>query len=469
MSSLLIKNAMVLVTMDDQRREIADGGIFVENGMISKVGASHELPDKADEVVDLTGHVVLPGFVNTHHHFYQTLFRNLPAGQQTCVFVWLQVHYRIWARVTPEAMRLATLTALAELALSGCTTAFDHSYVYPKGGSIDEQVEAAGEIGLRLHISRGGMSLGESKGGLPPDDCVEDEDDILKDTQRVIEKYHDAGKASMLRIVVAPCSPFSVTADYMREAEKMARSYGVGLHTHLCESFDEEKFTLDNFGMLPVEYMESLNWLGNDTWYAHAVHVYDHQIQKMAQTETGVAHCPCSNMRLASGIAPIRKYLEHGVPVGVGVDGSGSNDGSHMLNEVRMAMLLARVKMGLRPPEGPETILFPSNPLREKEWLTAREALEIATRGGARVLGRDDIGSLEPGKCADFISIDMNRLEYAGGLHDPVAAVLFCAPVHVDNNVVQGKFIVKDRIFLPMELRPHIEAHNRMAAELVAG
>jgi 8-oxoguanine deaminase len=469
MGTLLVRNARVLVTMDAERREIDDGGLFAEDGFITQVGTTDQLPKTADEVVDLTGHVVLPGLVNTHHHFYQTLYRNLPAAQETCVFVWLQAHYRLWSRVTPEAMRLSTQTALAELALSGCTTAFDHSYVYPKGGSIDEQVEGAREIGLRFHVSRGGMSLGESKGGLPPDDCVEDEEHILKDTQRVIEKYHDTSKGSLLRIVVAPCSPFSVTADYMREAEKLARSYSVGMHTHLCESFDEEKFTLDNFGMLPVEYMESLNWLGSDTWYAHAIHVYDDQIRKMAETQTGVAHCPCSNMRLASGIAPMRKYLEHGVPVSVGVDGSASNDGSHMLNEVRMAMLLARVKMGLRPPEGPETILFPSSPLRKKEWLTAREALEIATRGGARVLGRDDIGSLEPGKCADFISFDMNRLEYAGAQHDPVAAVLFCASVNVDTNVVHGEFIVKDRTFLPLELRPLIDGHNRMAENLVVG
>ncbi len=466
MGTLLVRNARVLVTMDDQRREIEGGGLFAEDGFITRVGTRNQMPETADEVVDLSGHVVLPGLVNTHHHFYQSLFRNMPAGQNTCVFVWLKAHYRIWARVTPEAMHTSSLIALAELALSGCTTAFDHSYVYPKGGSLDEQVEAAGIMGLRFHVTRGGMSLGESKGGLPPDDCVENEDDILADTERVINKYHDASRGSMLRIAVGPCSPFSVTADYMKEAEKLAREAGVGLHTHLCESFDEEQFTLETFKMLPVEYMESLNWLGPDVSFAHCVHVYDNQIEKMAKTKSGVAHCPSSNMRLASGIAPVRKYFDSGVPVSIAVDGCGSNDGGHMLNEVRTAMLLARVKMGLRPPEGPETILFPSSPLRSKEWLTAREALEIATRGGAEVLNRNDIGSLEPGKCADFISIDMNRLEYAGGLHDPVAAVLFCAPVQVDNTVVNGRFIVRNRNLTPVELTPLIEKQNRIASEL---
>jgi cytosine/adenosine deaminase-related metal-dependent hydrolase len=312
------------------------------------------------------------------------------------------------------------------------------------------------------------MSLGQSKGGLPPDDCVEDEAAILSDSVRVIEQYHDPKPGSMLQIVLAPCSPFSVTADLMRESAKIARRYGVRLHTHLCETFDEERYTLTHLGLRPVAYMESLDWVGNDVWYAHAVHVNDDEVRLFAQKGAGVCHCPSSNMRLASGIAPIKKYLDAGVRTGLGVDGSASSDGSNLLVELREAMLLARLKMGLLPPEGPETVLSSSDPLRDKEWMTARQALEIATIGGAAVLGRTDIGSLEPGKCADFFTLDLNAITYSGGLSDPVAAIVFCAPTSACHTVVGGRLIVDNGEVATIDMGPVVQEHNRNAARLAA-
>ena len=403
MSTMLAKNAAMVVTMDGQRRELSNAGLFIRDGFIEQVGSMDELPSSADTVLDLHGQIILPGLVNCHHHLDQTLTRNIPAGQNINLFPWLRAHYRLWAARTPASTRTATIVGLAELALSGCTTAFDHAYVFQNGCRVDDQIHAATELGSRFVVSRGSMSLGESKGGLPPDDCVEDEAAILEDSQRVIERYHNAKPGSMLQIVLAPCSPFSVTADLMRESASLARRYGVRLHTHLCETFDEERFTLEHFGLRPVAYMETLDWVANDVWYAHAVHVNDDEVRLFAAKGAGVCHCPSSNMRLASGIAPVKKYLDAGVKTGLGVDGSASNDGSNLLVEVREAMLLARLKMGLLPPEGPQTVLSTSDPLRAGEWMTARQALEMATLGGAAVLGRLDIGSLEPGKCADFL------------------------------------------------------------------
>jgi cytosine/adenosine deaminase-related metal-dependent hydrolase len=419
-------------------------------------------------VLDLQEHILLPGLVNCHHHLDQVLTRNLPATQNINLFPWLRAHYRIWASRTPEASRTATLVGLAELALSGCTTAFDHAYVFQNGCKVDDQIHAAQELGVRFVVSRGSMSLGESMGGLPPDDCVEAEEEILADSLRVIQHYHDPKPGSMLQIVLAPCSPFSVTPELMRESARLARQYGVRLHTHLCETFDEESYTLEHVQLRPVAYMETLNWVADDVWYAHAIHVNDDEIRLFAQSGAGACHCPSSNMRLASGIAPIKKYLAAGVKVGLGVDGSASNDGSNLLVEVREAMLLARLKMGLRPPEGPETVLSTSDPLRAREWMTAREALEIATRGGAAVLGRSDIGSLEPGKCADFFTLDLNTLNYAGGLSDPVAAVVFCAPQRARHTVVGGRLIVDNGEIATLDVVPVIEEHNRHAAKLAA-
>jgi cytosine/adenosine deaminase-related metal-dependent hydrolase len=470
MPTLLAKNAEILVTMDDERREIPDGGIFVRDGFVEQVGPTSELPTDAETVLDMSGQVVMPGFVNTHHHLDQTLTRALPVAQDINLFPWLRAHYRIWARKTPEATRTSTLIGLAELALSGCTTVFDHSYVWQSGSRVDDQIAAAQEFGSRFHVSRGSMSLGESKGGLPPDETCENEDDILDDSKRLIETYHDTSRGSMLQLVLAPCSPFSVTGELLRESAELARKYErVGLHTHLCETLDEERFTLENFGLLPVEYMDTVGWMGDDVWYAHAIHVYPDQIKKFAETGTGAAHCPCSNMRLASGIAPVKAYRDAGAKVGIGVDGSASNDSSHMLMEVRQAMLLARLKIGLRPPEGPMTILSTSDPLRSDEWVTARDVLDIGTRGGAEVLGRDDIGHLAPGMCADFFSVDLNTIDFAGGLHDPVAALVFCAPQKTKYTVINGEVIVDDGNVTTVDMQPVIEEQNRHAAAMAAG
>ncbi|MCX2723081.1 8-oxoguanine deaminase [Roseibium salinum] len=468
--TLLLKNADMLVTMDGTRREIPGGGLYAEDGVIKRVGLSGELPETADNVIDARGQIVLPGFVNTHHHLNQTLTRNLPAAQNNNLFAWLQAHYRIWARTNPEASRASTLIGLAELALSGCTTVFDHTYLFQSGNKVDYQIEAAKELGVRFHASRGSMSLGVSKGGLPPDECVEDEEEILKDSIRVIDRYHDASFAAMTRIVVAPCSPFSVSENLLRESARLARDKGVMLHTHLCETYDEERYTLEHFGKRPVEWMEGLEWTGPDVWFAHAVHVDDDEIKLFARTGCGAAHCPCSNMRLASGIAPVKKYMAAGVKVGLGVDGSASNDSSNMLLEVRQAMLLARLQLGLLPPEGPRrhALLPPSHPLRAGEWMTAREALELATIGGASVLGRDDIGSLETGKCADFFTLDLNTVQFAGALHDPVAAVVFCAPQKVETTVVGGRVVVDGGEIVTMDMAPVVEAHNRLSLALTS-
>lgn len=460
MTTLLIKNAQVLVTMDDHRREIPGGGLFIRDGFIEQVGKTSELPTSADEVIDMSGHIVLPGFINTHHHFYQTLTRAVPAAQNANLFNWLKTLYPIWARMNPEDIRISTQTALAELALSGCTTASDHLYLFPNGSKLDDEIEAASTVGIRLHASRGSMSLGESKGGLPPDSVVDTEENILLDSERLIKKYHDPKPGAMVQIVLAPCSPFSVTGDLMKQSAKLARQYGVHLHTHLAETQDEEQFTLETFGYRPVAYMQSLDWVGQDVWFAHSVHVKKDEIEVYAHEGCGVAHCPSSNMRLASGIAPLREFMQAGVKVGLGVDGSASNDGSHLLAEARQAMLLARLRSGL---EGASLSSTGS------EILTARQALELATRGGAAVLGRQDLGSLEVGKCADLIGINLNRLDYAGALHDPVAAVVFCQPQNVDYNVVHGKVVVNKGKLVGLDLPKHIEAHNRAARRLLEG
>ncbi len=460
MPTLLAKNADVLVTMDGQRRELKGAGIYAENGMIKQVGPMSELPAKADTVIDLSGQIVLPGFVNTHHHLNQTLTRNFPGAQNNNLFPWLKALYRAWARIDAEASRASTLVGLAELALSGCTTVFDHTYLFKNGNSVDCQVEAARDLGIRFHASRGSMSLGESRGGLPPDECVEDEDFILKDCERVIGKHHDASVGSMTQIVLAPCSPFTVTEGLLKESAAIARRHKVRLHTHLCETIDEERDTLRRFGMRPVDWMETLGWLESDVWFAHAIHVNDTEIAKFAAAGCGVAHCPCSNMRLASGIAPIRRYMLAGVKVGLGVDGSASNDSSNMLAEVRQAMLLARLELGLRTA---------GRPIAESEWMAARQVLELATVGGAEVLGRSDIGSLEPGKCADFFSLDLGTLGYAGALHDPVAAVVFCAPQAARHTVINGKAVVKDGAIVTMDMQPVIATHNKCAARLLEG
>jgi cytosine/adenosine deaminase-related metal-dependent hydrolase len=458
MSTLLIKNATI-VTMDDHQREIPEGGLFIRDGFIEQVGRTSDLPAEADEVVDLTDHVLLPGLINTHHHFYQTLTRAVPAAQDANLFNWLKTLYPIWAQLTPEDIFISTTTALSELALSGCTTASDHLYLFPNGSKLDDEIAAAEAVGLRIQASRGSMSLGESKGGLPPDSVVDGEESILKDSQRLIQKYHDPKPGSMVQIVLAPCSPFSVTGELMKQSALLAREYGVHLHTHLAETEDEEQFCLQKFGHRPVGYMQEVGWVGRDVWFAHAVWVNDEEIQVFARHQCGVAHCPTSNMRLASGIAPVREYRRSGINVGLGVDGSASNDGSHLLAEVRQAMLLSRVREGI-------TGFSLSNDPNRK-LMTAREAIHLGTRGGAAVLGRSDIGSLEAGKCADFIAVNLNRLDYAGAGHDPVSAIVFCQPVRVDYTVVGGKFIVRERQLVTVDERHLAEKHNAASRRLL--
>lgn len=440
--------------MDSSRREIEDGALYAVDGVITEVGATADLPEDADTVIDLTDHVVLPGLINTHHHFYQTLTRAIPAAQDVGLFDWLTTLYPIWARMTSQHIEVSTKIALAELALSGATTAFDHLYLFPNGATLDDEIEAAHDVGLRLHAARGSMSLGESRGGLPPDSVVEEEDFILSDTQRLIETYHDPGFGSMVQIVVAPCSPFSVTSDLMRESAALARTTGTHLHTHLGETKDEESFCVETHGKRPIELAEDLDWFGADVWFAHGVFVNDAEIERMSSAGVGVAHCPSSNMRLGSGIAPVRQYLEAGVAVGIGVDGSASNDSSHLLSEIRQAMLVSRLDVAREQPGG--------------GLMSARTALEMATIGGARVLGRKDIGSLEPGKVADFIAIDLNKPEYAGAHHDPVAAVLLCAPTRVDHSYVHGRPVVTNGHLVNLELEPLIERHNTLASDLVS-
>jgi len=467
MPTLLIKHAH-LVTMDDHQQEIPEGGLFIRDGFIEQVGSTSELPTTADEILDLRGHIVLPGLINIHHHFYQTLTRAVPAAQDANLFNWLKTLYPIWARMTPDDIFISTQMALSELALSGCTTASDHLYLFPNGSRLDDEIAAAKETGVRIQASRGSMSLGESNGGLPPDGVVDSEEHILKDSQRLIEAYHDPKLGSFVQIVLAPCSPFSVTGELMRESAKLAREYGVHLHTHLAETEDEEAFCLQKFGHRPVGYMQAVDWVGEDVWFAHAVYVNEAEVKTFVEHGCGVAHCPTSNMRLASGIAPIREYLAAGVKVGLGVDGSASNDSSHMLGEVRQAMLLARLKEGITGFSlTPSPIPKSGEGLGVRALMTARDALRLATRGGAAVLGRSDIGSLEVGKCADFFAINLNRLDYAGALHDPLAATIFCQPVKVDFTVVGGKFVVKDGQLVTIEIGKLIEKHNKAAKQLL--
>jgi cytosine/adenosine deaminase-related metal-dependent hydrolase len=449
MSTLLIRHARLLVTMDAQRREIADGAVFVRDNVIEAVGATADLPASADEVIDASDQIVIPGLVNTHHHMYQTLTRAMVQDDE--LFGWLRGLYPVWANLTPEMVKVSTQTAMAELLLSGCTTSSDHLYIYPNGVRLDDSIEGAGEIGMRFHAARGSMSVGESQGGLPPDRVVEREDEILKDTQRLIERWHNPGRFAMQRIVVAPCSPFSVSRELMRDSALLARAHGVSLHTHLAENDNDIAYTREKFGCTPAEYAEQLGWVGPDVWCAHCVKLDNNGIALFARTGTGVAHCPCSNMRLASGIAPVRAMRDADVNVGIGVDGAASNDAGHMLGEVRMAMLLQRVAHG---------------PVRGPSAMSAREALEIATLGGAKVLNRDDIGALSVGMAADIVTVPLNQVGLAGAQHDPLAALLFCQVPRVQHSIVNGRVVVRDGRITTLELPVLVERHNALAAQL---
>jgi 8-oxoguanine deaminase len=451
MASLLVTHIANLYALDAADQSWEDGAIYAVDGVIEQIGPADRLPASADSLIDARGLVILPGLVNTHHHFYQTLTRNVPAAQDANLFDWLRTLYPIWAGLTPEAIYVSSKLALIELMLSGCTTSSDHTYIWPNGARLDDQIQAAVELGFRFHAARGSMSVGESQGGLPPDRVVEDERAILHDSRRLIEQYHDAGRHAMLRIVLAPCSPFSVSPDLMRESIAMARAYGVHSHTHLAETRDEHEYCLGAFGRTPVELAEDLGWVGGDVWHAHMVHPSAAEAERLGRSRTGVAHCPTSNMRLASGIAPLRALRAAGARVGLGVDGSASNDGSHMLSEARQALLLQRVG-------------------GDPAALTAREALRLATSGGAGVLGRDDIGHLAPGMAADFIGYRLDALGLAGGaVHDPLASLVFCQPPAVDLSVINGRVRVQDGRLLGLDLAPLIARHNQIARALVRG
>jgi 8-oxoguanine deaminase len=474
MGTLLIHNARAIATFDNtnpaQSTELRDASIYIEGNRIVFIGAAADLPPEAlqaDEVINACHHLVTPGLVNTHHHMYQSLTRAIPEVQNAELFGWLRGLYPIWAGLTPEMVQVSTQIAMAELLLSGCTTSSDHLYIYPNGVRLDDSIEAAAEIGMRFVATRGSMSVGQSQGGLPPDRVVEKEDFILKDTQRLIEQYHDASHGSMLNVAVAPCSPFSVSRDLMRESALLARKYGARLHTHLAENDHDLAYSREKFGCTPTQYAQDLGWLGHDVWHAHCVKLDDEGISLFAASRTGVAHCPCSNMRLASGIAPVRKMLNAGVPVGLGVDGSASNDAAHMVNEARQALLLARVGRAMQPPETRDGKTFFGCDLGPAE-MTARDALSVATRGGAQVLGRADIGHLAVGMCADLVLFDMDTLGFAGGaVHDPVGSLLLCASPQADYTVVNGKVVVREGHLETVDLGPLMERHNQLAVQLV--
>ena len=466
MTTLLIHRAARLATLDDAHTELANGTLLVRDGRVEALFPEGQVPPAllapggVDEVIEASRHVVVPGMINTHHHMVQSLTRAVPQVQNAELFAWLRGLYPIWAGLTPEMVTVSHQVAMAELLLSGCTTSSDHLYIYPNGIRLEDSIAAAQAIGIRFTATRGSMSVGESQGGLPPDAVVEQEPAILRECQRLIETWHDASHGSMLQIALAPCSPFSVSPALMRESAKLARAYGVRLHTHLAENDHDVAYTREKFGCTPAEYAEDLGWVGDDVWHAHCVKIDDPGTYLFARTRTGIAHCPCSNMRLASGILPLKRLRDAGVPVGLGVDGSASNDAAHMLNEARQAMLLARVGRALEPfgcDHGPGE-------------MTPRDALRLATRGGAEVLGRaHDIGQLTPGYCADIALFRTDTLAMAGGaVHDPVGALMLCASQNADFTIVNGRVVVREGQLTTVDLGPLVERHNQLALLLAS-
>ena len=444
----LIKNANVIVTMDGDRRELKDGFISICDGAIQAVGVMAELTDEesdATNIIDAQGSIVTPGLVNTHHHLFQSLTRTV--AQDALLFGWLQTLYPIWSKMTPEDFTLAAQIGLAELTLSGCTLSSDHHYIYPNGVRLEDSISAAETVGLRFHATRGSMSIGESKGGLPPDHLVEDEQDIIDDTIRLIDQFHDSADGAMLRIGVAPCSPFSVSRELMRDSALLARDKGVMLHTHLAENVEDIAYSQSQFGCRPGDYALDLGWVGDDVWHAHCVQLDEREIDLFADTKTGVSHCPHSNCRLGSGIAPIRAMRDKKIPVSIGVDGSASNDSAHLLTEARQAMMLQRVKNGA-------------------DAMSAREALEIATLGGANVLGRDDCGSIQVGKRADIAIWDMAVMS-AAGAWDPVAALVLCGPFTPKHLLVEGRAIVKDGVVTTIDTGALLEKEKKAVVRLM--
>ncbi len=452
MSKILIENPLVIVTQNENKDELKNKNILIEDNLIKSMDYSPKEGEKFDKVIDATGKLVMPGMVNCHHHLYQTLTRNVPKMQDQDLFPWLTNHYELWREVTNQGVYVSAKVGLLELLFTGCTTSTDHMYLFPKhtdGKLIDEEIKAAREVGIRFQPTRGSMTLSTKDGGLPPDDVVQSEQEILEDSQRLIKKYHDPSFGSMLRISLAPCSPFSVTGSQMASVAKFAQENGLMIHTHLAETKDEENFCIEKFGARPAKYLDDLGWIAENAWTAHSIHLSDEEIQKMGERKMGISHCPSSNMRLGSGIARIREMLNAGVCVGLGVDGSASNDSSNMLAEARLAMLLSR--------------------LREDKynWLTARDVLWIATKGGALALGHTDVGSLEEGKCADIVLYDMQKLAYAGGMSDPVAALVFCQDTStVDTSIINGKVIIENGKH-NFELAPLIKKQNELANEMI--
>lgn len=448
MTATLIRNADAVVTMDAGRRELAGASVLVQDGAIVGVGAGLTAPEGA-EVIEAAGCIVTPGLVNTHHHLYQTLTKAVPGGQDALLFGWLKTLYPVWARYTPDDMVLSAQIGLAELALSGCTMSSDHLYLYPNGVRLEDTIHAASGIGLRFHATRGAMSVGESAGGLPPDTLVENESAILNDCIRVVDAFHDASPASMVRVGLAPCSPFSVSRELMRDAALLARDKGVMLHTHLAENDEDIAYSLAQFGCRPGQYAEDLGWTGPDVWHAHCVKLDDSEIQLFARSLTGVAHCPCSNCRLGSGIAPVRAMRDAGVRVGLGVDGSASNDAGDLMAEARQSLLMQRVARGA-------------------DAMSAREALEIATLGGATVLGRTDhLGSIEVGKRADLAIWDRGSLG-AAGAWDAVAALVLCGPHRARHVLVEGRQVVRDGHLTGADPQALTQAAQRAVARLMA-
>jgi len=444
MSDLLIRNADAVVTMNAAREELAGADVYVRDGVILAVGRG--LAQAEAEVIEARGCVVTPGLINTHHHLYQSLTRAVPGGQDALLFGWLKTLYPIWARFGPDEMFTSAQVGLAELALSGCTLTSDHLYLYPNGARLDDTIAAAREVGLRFHPTRGAMSIGESAGGLPPDALVEDEAAILDDMIRVVDRFHDPRPGAMVRVGLAPCSPFSVSRELMRDAAILARDKGVMLHTHLAENDEDVAYSLAQFGCRPGQYAEDLGWTGPDVWHAHCVKLNSSEIELFSRSLTGVSHCPCSNCRLGSGIAPVRAMRDAGVRVGLGVDGSASNDSGNLIAEARMAMLLQRVARGA-------------------DAMSAREVLEIATLGGARVLGRGDLGSIEPGKRADLAIWDISGVE-AAGAWDPVAALVLCGPMRVRGLIVEGREVVRDGQIRTLDLPRLLERQRALAGKL---
>ena len=452
MSSLLIKNAKYIATMDgfdyhETGRELYNTSIFCENGIIKSI-FSNQKEISADKIIDASNYVVIPGLVNTHHHLFQTLTKAIYRAQNASLFEWLKTLYPIWSNITPIELKSAVRIGLSELILSGCTTSSDHQYIFPNGVTLENEIEVAEELGIRFHPTRGSMSIGESNGGLPPDYLIEDEKNILKDSIRVIERWNDPNHNSMIRISLAPCSPFSVSKDLMVETAKLARHYQVGLHTHLAENFEDVVYSKEIFGLTPGQYIEELGWIGKDVWHAHCVKLTDNEINLFAKTKTGIAHCPCSNMRLGSGIIPLNKMLSKGIDIGLGVDGSASNDSGNLLNEARQALYLQRVN-------------------NNKSNLNARQALWLATAGGAKVLNRNDIGSLKLGNCADFAIYDLSNLELAGAVDDPIGALIFCGPLKSKYTICNGKILSVDNNIINLDIEETIAKHNTLSLSLL--